>query len=276
MPQCGCFHEYELTPVSDNEHRLRIPSGGYANLPAIIEKSGLALSVSETKGTDFYSLLGTTFVLRGVREYETLCRFLDHLKHRVIVDLTPWIDQCYSLGPYSLFQDESRVISFWGDQVNRAKYRRESRSTDRLNLLIDDFIEHHLALRTLNSVLSAPKSDVSTPDLAGSWVANIVDSRGWARVTAVKTRSTGRPQKARQDNELEEDLLNRIAGSISVTGVEQGSRVLVVDDIIGSGGTIKEIGRALRESGASEVYALSVAKDAKFTRGVGLAKELWE
>jgi predicted amidophosphoribosyltransferase len=53
--------------------------------------------------------------------------------------------------------------------------------------------------------------------------------------------------------------------------------VLILDDTIGSGGTIKEIARALKTAAAVEVYGLSVAKDAKFTKGgIDLAKERWE
>ena len=49
-----------------------------------------------------------------------------------------------------------------------------------------------------------------------------------------------------------------------------------VDDTIRSGGTLKELARALRKSGATNVYGVSAAKDAKFTYGgISLAREAW-
>ena len=80
------------------------------------------------------------------------------------------------------------------------------------------------------------------------------------------------------DTESESDLIARVSNTIGVSGVKQGARVLVLDDTIRSGGTLIEIARALREVGAWEVFAISAAKDAKFTQGGSgfLDKERWQ
>ena len=56
----------------------------------------------------------------------------------------------------------------------------------------------------------------------------------------------------------------------------QAPRVLMLDDTIGSGGTLTELARALRQAGAESVYGLSAAKDAKFTLGgIDLDRDSW-
>ncbi len=270
MPNCCCFHSYELTPVSGQDYRLQLRLEGHGNLEEVVKRSGLASAMSQV---DF---LDPAFILEGVREPDTLFRFFDLLKHRVIIDLSPELDECYALGPYSLFEGERRSTSSWGNAVNQAKYWRNSSASSYCLTRIEDFIEGHLPIRTVNAIISAPKSDPGTPDLVGKWAQEIARNRGWRRISSYKTRVTG-PQKDWNEGENETDLTNRIAHSVGVSEITGGERVLILDDTIRSGGTLKEIARALREAGAREVYGLSVAKDAKFTNGgVGLNKERWE
>ena len=277
MPLCGCFHSYELVNLSASEYRLTFPSSGLANIQQIMRLSQLATSVTEVSGS-ISSMFRSTFNLAGVTSEDHLRRTLDALKNKIIVDLSPEVDQCYSLGPYSVFDDDGgRSNSLWGQPLYRAKYLRDVSSSTALLDALKQFIQKNEMLEMVDCIVSAPKSDLSTPDLAGSWAEQIAVDRSWQRLTAYKTRAPNRPQKMRSDTETEEDLVNRVADSIKVEGVAQGSNVLVLDDIIGSGGTIKEIGRALRESGAAIIAGLSVAKDARDTRGgVDLNKELWE
>ena len=62
-------------------------------------------------------------------------------------------------------------------------------------------------------------------------------------------------------------MTSRIANSVGISETIYGEAVLILDDTIRSGGTLREIGRALRAAGAASVYGLSVAKDAQFTQG---------
>ena len=280
MPQCGCFHSYELTPVSSTEYKLNLPSGGLGNLKDILERSRLVTSISDeisTRSGFFVNFSGRTFVLQGVREINTLSIFLDILKNKLIVDLTPELDECYALGPYSVFEEDIRFNSSWGEMVNRAKYWRDPSVLAQLLARIEDFIEQHIPIRTVNAIVSAPKSDNNTPDLAGMWAQEIANKRGLQRLIARKTNTNIGPQKNLDGTETEDDLISRVANSVSVTQAIPGSRVLILDDTIRSGGTLKEIARALRVTGAIEVYGISAAKDAKFTQGgVDLNKEMWE
>ena len=243
-----------------------------------LERCGLVASISRNPSTSFYDLADTTFNLQGVREQDTLSRFLDLLMHKIIVDLSPELDECFALGPYSVFEENQRINAVWGRLVNRAKYRGDQSALLEIQAGIEVFINQHLIIRTVDSVISAPKSDPNTPDLAGAWAQVIGSKFGWHRPIASKAQATTGSQKALDGAETEEDLKGRVANTIVASGVRPGSRVLILDDTIRSGGTLIEIARVLREAGATEVYAISAAKDAKFTQGgMGfLDKELWE
>lgn len=279
MPNCCCFHSYKLAPVSGTEYRLQLPLEGAGNMMGIVERSRLVATMSAAatvSGRVDWS--EPSFILTGVKEPDMLSRFFDLLKDKVIVDLSPQLDECYALGPYTVFEAEQRRrLSAWGELVNRAKYRRDGGASSEIGRRIEAFIEGHILIRTVNAIVAAPKSDSTTPDLAGAWVQEIANNRNWRRLNAVKVQGIAGPQKALSGDDTEADLIERVAHSITVTGVIPGDRVLVLDDTIRSGGTLLEIARALREAGAKEVYGLAVAKDARFTYGgIDLDKEQWE
>ncbi len=51
-----------------------------------------------------------------------------------------------------------------------------------------------------------------------------------------------------------------VAGAFRVKGSLRGRRVLLVDDVVTTGETVREITRKLKGAGAGEVYVFSVAK----------------
>ncbi len=74
----------------------------------------------------------------------------------------------------------------------------------------------------------------------------------------------------------EKEAAERVYDSVSAA-TPRAASVLIIDDTIGSGGTMLEMGRALRAGGATDVFGLSVAKDAKFTRGgIDLSRGCWQ
>ena len=204
--------------------------------------------------------------------------FLDSFPTVIAVDLTPEVDECYSLGPYTLFQGSAGHRTEWGDLLYRAKYQNDRDAVAQLGRQLEGCIISlpSPTLSAANAIVAAPKSDVNTPDLVGGWADAIASSLGLRRLGSYKTRATD-PQKNPSEGETETDLTDRIANSVGVSEVTDRDKVLILDDTIRSGGTLVEIARALREAGAREVNGLSVAKDAKFTNGgVDLNKERWE
>ncbi len=275
MPQCGCYHKYELNPNSDGTFKLRVRLEGCGDLRTILERTALVESIKSESNGGFYGFDFETFVLEGVREPESLARFLDMLRHRIIVDLSPLLDECYSLGPYSVFEGDKRLNAVWGDLVYRSKYSKEPNAKESLLAHFQDFVDSHNPIRTVDTVIAAPKTDPTTADLAGYLAQSMSARRGWTLAQASKIVASG-PQKNLTGSEDESELVDRMKNTISINGLKANARVLLVDDTIRSGGTLLEMARDARAKGAVEVYGISAAKDARMTfGGVVLDKEAW-
>jgi adenine/guanine phosphoribosyltransferase-like PRPP-binding protein len=94
-------------------------------------------------------------------------------------------------------------------------------------------------------------------------------------VELIKSRPTT-PRKTLDDGETEQESVAYIAGSMRVDDDLSGTVVLVLDDTIGDGGTLREVGRALREAGSACVYGLVATKNARGMRGgIDQSKERW-
>lgn len=269
MPQCSCFHGYDLVPLENDLYRLTLRMEGSADLARILERSGLAVPVSRTE-----ELFEESFVLEGVSEELALRDFLDLLDSTIIVDIRGTIE-CYALGPYNVFDsDGNRSRTKVGDFIHRVKYWGAQPVTKGGVVLIE-FIRRHPRLRRIKAVTSPPKADPKTPDLAGTWARQIAQQMGIAYVTATGTAGII-PQKTLAEGATEEDTVNRIANTMKAMRLANADDVLVVDDTIGSGGTLQEVARAFLAAGASEVFGLSLAKNARFTYGgIDLGAESW-
>jgi hypothetical protein len=272
MPNCGCFHEYNLTLVGPNDYHLRVEAEGTFDLKASLDRTGLANSIAVRRG--FFQL--GDLDLTGVKNGTRLREVLDNLKSTIFVDLNPEVEETYALGPYTVFEEEERSLrTSLGELLHRAKYQNNRTALVQLQQRLEHFIERHPTLSGSGAIVASPKSDPTTPNLAGTWAQGIAASRDWALLDATKFRPTV-PQKDLSGEEGEADVAARVANSMRVDNLPAGIKVLILDDTIRSGGTIKELARALRQAGAGSVSGLAAAKDAKYTRGgIDLAKERW-
>ena len=83
------------------------------------------------------------------------------------------LDECYALGPYTVFDGEVPRRTAWGESLNGAKYGRDGNEQEDLLGWIEEFIKDHPSLNAVDAIIAAPKSDLSTPDLAGTWAQEI-------------------------------------------------------------------------------------------------------
>ena len=85
--------------------------------------------------------------------------------------------------------------------------------------------------------------------------------------------TTRPPQKDIVDDDRKKGVERRIANqkdSMAVADDVDGMSVVVIDDLYGSGGSMLEAARALRDAGAAEVLGLTVTKQ-RLYEGVRLA-----
>ena len=275
MPSCGLFHDFELTPEGNGSYLLRLALEGDADVKRLFEDCGLASRVDHL-GLSVPSRYSTGMRLSDVVDYHRLSVFCNYSRSTIIVDLMPYIDHCFALGPYTLFLDSSPSHSEIGNLVNRAKYDRDPEATNDLSDRLQEFIDSHPILSS-STVIAAPPGAVSSPlNLPLHWAKVIANQSGYELITPMKTRETI-PQKDIDNIDDEGEVVARIEGSMVASPLPQGSRVLMLDDTIRSGGTLIELSRALRQAGAERVYGLSAAKDAKFTLGgINLDRDSWQ
>jgi predicted amidophosphoribosyltransferase len=74
-------------------------------------------------------------------------------------------------------------------------------------------------------------------------------------------RRKDNPQQARQKSKWLRYLNTHGAFEVIKPGVIQGKTILLFDDVITSGTTVKEVARVLKRAGADNVFALSLLRD---------------
>ena len=216
------------------------------------------------------------WMLGNVRDKQGLENLLQLLKHRLLIDLSPNVDECYGLGPYSVFDvAEERSNAKYGELINQAKYRRRNTASREIERELLQFVRGHQSLQHVNMVAAPPKLNLNAQNLPRNWASMLSDSLGIPLVSTRKTRDTGE-QKNIPENSEELGLVKQLAHSMVVESRLNNADVLIVDDTLRSGGTMIELGWALKESGARRVYGVCIAKDAKGTRGgIDLHKDSW-
>jgi ATP-dependent DNA helicase RecQ len=69
-----------------------------------------------------------------------------------------------------------------------------------------------------------------------------------------------RPEQRYQQNRAHQEA--NVAGAFNVNGQVPAGPVLLVDDLVGSGWTMTEVGRVLRRAGSGPVYPVALASTA--------------
>lgn len=221
--------------------------------------------------------LGKTLVLRGrppVGGVEEVRRFLSLLTGTLTIEDS--LDESHSLG-YHQDEDETGglVRSELGSLVRRAKYGRppDADARRRITEALRRFIDGHPRYRRAKAVAAVPPRQAGGQDslcqIVGAEVAAQLELT-WIEIVRVSSRP---PQKDIVDEDRKKGVERRTAnqeGSMGVDDDVAGLSVVVVDDLYGSGGSMREAARALRHSGAKEVLGLTVTKQ-RLYEGVRLA-----
>ena len=241
MPKCACFHGYRL--VSDGLGRPEDIEDEGDLLPRVLGSAG-GCSVG----------------------------MLSLLRDRIIIELTPELDECYALGPYKVVGPDGVRDAYYGDLLSKAKYRARREEERTIVEDIVDFAERHPVLCSVKAVTAPPRSDSSRENAPLAWAGAVADLLG---ASVRQTHWLVQPSGAQKNRE------GKVRGNIETDGSVSGD-VLAIDDALESGGTMRELGRALRDAGARRVYGLCVAKTMEGIEyksdgsyGIDLSAERW-
>lgn len=147
-----------------------------------------------------------------------------------------------------------------GEIEYRAKWERDTFSASKIEGMLYRLVQMHSALNSANQVIAPP----SSYELAGRLAERLGERLGILVLeTRKKTHALG--QSTTEEREFHA-LCERQMGMIEVLAPSISGSVLIVDDLYGSGGTIRALTSRLRALGAERILALTVTKRLKHHR----------
>lgn len=157
-----------------------------------------------------------------------------------------------------------------GGRLHEAKYDRSTsgaaRAEARLTLrsLLADYVAEHLLLRNV-AVAALPSSDPNAPDANDLPEFLVEGLRQTHRI--VQFERIAVPLKRQKELTDSDDPIANQRGTLraNFTNVTD---LLIVDDLVESGGSFQEAARAAREVGVNRVFALGITKTWKGCRGL--------
>ena len=155
-----------------------------------------------------------------------------------------------------------------GDLVHDAKYRpqlRESRAAvSECGRRVVSHVSVHPVLRQLSDVAAVPGSGSGIPSRLLTLTARAVSEALGVPVVELRRNRTVEPQKNLAEGD-DPDANQQGTMSAAITG--NPGLVVVVDDLMRHGSTVREASRALREAGALRTASVTLVKNPTGTRG---------
>jgi predicted amidophosphoribosyltransferase len=169
----------------------------------------------------------------------------------------PW-DAGWALDLHSRFVGARQERSETGELVYRFKYQGERALCADLADRLAAFVREHPELAQVEAIVPVPPSQGKRAYQPVPLLAAALAERLHRPALDVlsKTRPT-RPQKDMRNMAAKQV---NIAGAFAVRGDLRGKRLLVLDDLLGSGATLSEVTLVLRRAGAIYVAVLTLTK----------------
>ena len=141
-----------------------------------------------------------------------------------------------------------------GEREYRAKWERDTFSTGKIAGMLYRVVQMHSALNSANQVIAPPSSYA----FAGQLADRLGERLGIPVLEArKKTHAPGQSTSGERDFHA---LCEQQVGMTEVLAPTISGSVLIVDDLYGSGGTIRALTSRLRALGAERILALTVTK----------------
>ena len=226
------------------------------NIATLLKQA--APSTSYLKTTSAHS---ASFRVKSSEEV-AVRQLLDSLSLPMVVAA---LDDCKLAACLDFYSHPPDTRTAMGELVYQAKYRQNPDAAQELAKQAVRFSIGSPILKQADGIAAVPGSreDSSPGPLLDGIATALSDELGIPRVDLWRMQSTSKPQKdiatADGDDPDGNQRSTMLAGS-------PPRSVLVVDDLMGYGSSIREAVRALREKEATEVMALVLAKDVKGTQ----------
>lgn len=159
--------------------------------------------------------------------------------------------------------DESWEYTVIGDTVYEAKYRWRNEAQKECRHLAVSYVERHPVLQRLTGVAAVPGSAGVTSRLL-KLVSRAVSAKFDVPPVDLRRTHKTRPQK---NLKKDDDHDGNQRGTMEATITGNPGLIVIVDDLMAHGSTVREADRALRAAGAQQIASLTLAKDRTGTRG---------
>jgi len=170
-------------------------------------------------------------------------------------------DEGFALDFHSRYRGSNNVKTELGQMVTAYKYNGQKELAQPLTKKLIDFIYEHPKYKNVHLMLAIPPTRIDRVYQPVDVLAREVSKNlniPYVPELLVRTRQTEQ-QKGMKN--LEQKRSN-IAGAFRVERPEElrNRQVLLLDDLVNSGETLKEATRTLKQSGTSTVYVLTLTK----------------